>query len=66
MPRKRAQKSQYINCRCSPYTYIYSYLQLFACIYLHLLIYIHVLLVLLYELDKIDKIWGIKKPNEIF
>ena len=35
-----------------------SYLRLFVYAYLHLLIYTNVLFILLYELDKIVKIWG--------
>ena len=55
------------NFRCSLYTsiYIYSYLQfliytyLLVLIYTYLLIYTYVFFILLYELDKIVKIWGI-------
>ena len=50
--------------RCSPYIYIYSYIQFLIYTYFLLLIYTYlyytyVLFILLYELDKINKIWGI-------
>ena len=48
---------------CLLYLYLWlftlPYLHLTAFIYLHLLIYTYVLSILLYELDKIAKIWGI-------
>ena len=57
--------------------YLYLYLQLFthftlphfhllAYIYLHLLVYICVLFMLLYELDKIGKVWRIQKQRRNF
>ena len=44
----------------TPFIYIYSYLH-FSLIYtyLHLLIHTYVLFILLYEFDKINKIWEV-------
>ena len=54
--------------------YLYLHLQLFTVPYLHLidytylrlLIYTYVLFILLYELDKIAKIWGVWKLRRNF
>ena len=63
-PSKRTQNHQ-TNFRCFLLLFIYVlviYTSLFTldCLYfLHVLIYTNVLFILLYELDKIVKIWGI-------
>ena len=54
----------------SLYLYLYLYLHLLAYNYLQLLIYTYVLFILLYELDKTLKVWGLwnlqKQPPEVF
>ena len=63
-PSKKTQNlfttiRQILDILFCTYIYVYTYLHLLAYNYLHFLIYTYVIFTLLYELDKIVKIWEI-------